>query len=135
MMAEAEDRLPELRGHGERTASFAVATAHHLGVDQNRLSALRIAAALHFVWTPCCAPETQALVRGTLPENTLAADMIRSMHAQWNMAPLEPSILAAACRHDLANVGIDCADIVVRPGVTEALQAIAPLVTPLDYVR
>ena len=134
---EADKRFPVLEGHGERTASYAVATAHRLGVPEPRLRALRIAAALHYAWSetgacPCCEPAGNPLTRWTLDEAPFAADLIRGMRADWNMASPEASILAAACHYDLHRINLDAPLTVYRPGVTEALQAIIPLITPLD---
>jgi hypothetical protein len=133
----ADERFPKLVGHGERTASYAVAAAHRLGVAEHRLVALRIAAALHYAWSesgecPCCEPGGVALTRWTLPEAPPAADLVRAMRAEWNMVSPEASVLAAACRFDLAHIGIELEPFDFRPEIEEALQAIAPLVTPLD---
>jgi hypothetical protein len=54
------------------------------------------------------------------------------MRADWNMAPLESSILLAACRFDLRRYGFSVEDAVYRAGVAEALASVAPLITPLD---
>ena len=134
---EADKRFPVLDGHGERTASYAVGAAHLLGVPEPRLRALRIAAALHYAWSetgecPCCEPGSTQLMRWTLDEAPSAADLIRGMRADWNMAPPEASILAAACHYDLHRLNLDAPTTIYRPGVAEALQAIIPLITPLD---
>jgi hypothetical protein len=126
-----------LEGHGERTASYAVATAHALGVSEQRLVSIRIAAALHYAWSetgecPCCEPGGVALTRWELKNAPQAADFVRGMRADWNMAPLESSILLAACRFDLRNYGFTLDDPSYRTGVVEALTSISPLITPLD---
>lgn len=126
-----------LEGHGERTASYAVGAAHLLGSPEPRLRALRIAAALHYAWCetgecPCCEPAVNALTRWTLDEAPSAADLIRGMCADWNMTPPEASILAAACHYDLQRITLVPPTTIYRPGVSEALQAIIPLITPLD---
>jgi hypothetical protein len=133
----ADERFPKLVGHGERTASYAVAAAQHFGVPQQRLIALRIAAALHYAWSesgdcPCCEPGGVALTRWTLSEAPPAADLVRAMRADWNMASPEASALAAACQFDLARLGIELKPVEYRPGNSDALRAVAPLITPLD---
>lgn len=133
----ADERFPKLSGHGERTASYAVAAAHHLGILEARLKALRIAAALHYAWSdegdcPCCEHAGNALSRWALGESPSAADFIRGMRADWNMAPLEASILAAACHYDLQRIDLEVPTTAYRPGISEALQAIIPVITPLD---
>lgn len=139
-MREAEERFPALVGHGERTASFAVATAERLGAPPERLAALRVAAALHFSWSPtqeacpCTEPDVRHLLRFDMPDYAAAADMIRSMFAPWRMVPVEASILRAACLHDLKNIQVNTQPYEPRPGVQEALVAVAPLIVPLDYV-
>ena len=140
MAASADARFPKLRGHGERTASFAIATAKAMNVSPERLISLRIAAALHYSWLdtgecPCCSDPPSQILRWHLAQDPLAADFIRGMFATWNMAPIESSILAAACRLDLATIEIHATEIEYRSGVPEALESIMPLVTPLDYVH
>ncbi len=46
-LSELERHNPWRKGHGERVASHAVATAHKLGFDDEQLFAIRIASALH----------------------------------------------------------------------------------------
>ncbi|MEO7454282.1 MAG: hypothetical protein ABIV13_05920 [Fimbriimonadales bacterium] len=137
MARRADERFPKLEGHGERTASYAVATAHRLGVSEPRLVALRIAAALHYAWAetgecPCCEPAGNTLTKWVLPEAPQSADFVRGMRADWNMAPTEASILAAACKFDLNRITMQASETTFRPGVEEALTAIAPLITPLN---
>lgn len=131
LLAEAEGRHPELAGHGERTASFAVATAYAMGVTGRRLASLRIAAALHFAFGPCDVTKQQI----ELDDALQAADMIRGMTAEWNMASLESSIIAAACSHDRARVGLQPVRKEYRPEVLSALESIAELIHPVDYVK
>ena len=138
--ASADARFPKLEGHGERTASFAVGAAHAMGVSPERLVSLRVAAALHYSWLdvgecPCCGDPPSHILRWHLGREPRAADFIRGMFASWNMAPIESSILAAACRLDLAEMGIEATPIDYRPGVVEAIDSIKALVTPLDYVQ
>lgn len=133
-MLDAEQKHPELKGHGERTASFAVAAAHAMGVLEPRLISLRIAAALHFSICNCCENDQRVLLRMVLPDAPPAADFIRGMHAEWRMVTVESSILRAACRHDLRHIGIECPREEYRPGVIEALNEVAQLITPIDYV-
>ena len=128
-MAKSEAQNPELKGHGERTASFAVATAQAMGVSGHRLVSLRIAAALHFAFGSC-----GEITKIDLPEAPQSADVIRGMTADWNMATLESSILAVACAYDRANCGLDHVIKEYRPGIPEALQNVARLITPIDYV-
>lgn len=130
LLIEAEERNPELKGHGERTASFAVATAQAMGVADHRLASLRIAAALHFAFGLCDASKQKV----DLPNAPQAADFIRGMSAEWNMAALESSILSAACDHDRKNCGIAHETREYRPGVLESLHSVAELITPIDYV-
>jgi hypothetical protein len=133
-MLEADRKFPKLAGHGERTASYAVTCAHALGIPLPNLQSLRIAAALHFAFDevnkecPCCSPSTK---RNVELSDSRAADYLRSMYAEWNMAPTEASILFAACRHDLKKIGLYEDTVPVRPGVVEALQSIDALITPL----
>lgn len=47
LMSEIERHNPSRRGHGERVASHAVATAFELGMRDDELFAIRIASALH----------------------------------------------------------------------------------------
>jgi HD-GYP domain-containing protein (c-di-GMP phosphodiesterase class II) len=47
MLAVLEQHNPARKGHGERVASYSVATAHKLGCSEDELFAIRIAAALH----------------------------------------------------------------------------------------
>jgi hypothetical protein len=102
-----------------------------MGIEEHRLIALRIAAALHFVFGLCDEVKKEI----ALPEAGRAADMIRGMTATWNMAPLESSILAAACAHVRANCGLDHTIKDYRYGVLEALHNVGELITPIDYVR
>jgi len=133
----ADERFPKLTGHGERTASYAVATAYSLGIPDEQLRALRVAAAIHYAWSdesecPCCERVSVTLTRWTVPDAPRAADLVRGMRANWNMVPLSASILAAACHFDLQRLNIDMETVDLRTGVAEALHAIAPLITPLD---
>lgn len=47
MLLELEQHNPARKGHGERVASYSVATAHKLGFNEEELFAIRIASALH----------------------------------------------------------------------------------------
>ncbi|MDQ2986107.1 MAG: hypothetical protein M3R13_05230 [Armatimonadota bacterium] len=138
LAAEADLRFPQLKGHGERTASYAVGTGYELGLPATRLAQLRLAAALHYSWSaqadtcPCCVLDSRELVRFELPEATQAADVIRGMMAEWRMVPIDASILFAACRFDLVRIGIECETFEVRPGVSEALTRVSELISPVS---
>jgi hypothetical protein len=128
-MQEADIRFPKLAGHGERTASYAVACAQAMNVPMAKLRSLRIAAALHYATCPCYGGRGKREFIET--EDRRANDYIHGMFSDWNMVALESSILAAACRLDLEKIGITAEVLTFRPGIMEAMASVSSLITPI----